>query len=373
MSFIAASIGVSAGTSLIGGLLGSEASNKASEAQVSATNTASRLTNQASNAALAENKRQFDIGQANIQPWITGGTASLRDLLYKMGISTGGGTTQAAAGTTGSDQSGIYSALSSYLMQHPRWTPAEGSTGQTNNFLQKSLAGLMSTIGDKAHDVETRNLFAELEKQGFSEADITNALYSNGQMRSLSDLEGLADQASTTQSNSKLQYGEGETPPGEFGELNKKFEFTQDDPSYQFRLTEGTKALERSGAAKGSSLGGAALKGLTRYAQDYASTEYGNAFNRFETAQTNEYNRYATIAGLGQTSAQQAAQNGSNYANSNSNIVMNNANAQGDYATQAANARASGYMGGANAWSNALSGLSSNLTSALLMKNMFKK
>jgi hypothetical protein len=260
--------------------------------------------------------------------------------------------------------------LSEYLTAHPQWTPAEGSTGATNNPLSKSLAGLMGAIGDKATAAEMKNLFTELEKRGFSEDDITGALYDNGKMRSLSDLENLADQGSTIRSNANLQYGEGQTPPGEFGELNKKFEFTQDDPSYQFRLNEGTKALERSGAAKGSSLGGAALKGLTRYAQDYASTEYGNAFNRFETSRANEYNRYATIAGLGQTAAQQSAQNGQGYANSNSNILMSNANAQGDAATQAANARASGYVGGANAWSSALSGIGSSISGAMQAKSL---
>jgi hypothetical protein len=52
------------------------------------------------------------------------------------------------------------------------------------------------------------------------------------------------------------------------------------DPGYQFRLNEGTKALERSAAARGMLFSGATGKGLTRYAQDYASNEYDKSFNR---------------------------------------------------------------------------------------------
>jgi hypothetical protein len=62
------------------------------------------------------------------------------------------------------------------------------------------------------------------------------------------------------------------------------------DPGYAFRLGEGMKALERVQAARGNMLSGGAIKAGQRYAQDFASGEYGNA-----------YNRLANIAGLGQT------------------------------------------------------------------------
>ena len=52
------------------------------------------------------------------------------------------------------------------------------------------------------------------------------------------------------------------------------------DPSYQFRLAEGQKAVDNSAAARGSTLSGAALKALTKYGQGMASTEYQNSFNR---------------------------------------------------------------------------------------------
>lgn len=104
------------------------------------------------------------------------------------------------------------------------------------------------------------------------------------------------------------------------------------DPSYQFRFGEGMKALDRSAAARGGTMSGGALKAAQRYGQDYASQEFGNA-----------YNRLAGLAGIGQT------------ATSN---IGNAAGAFGANAGQnymgAANARASGYVGGANALTGGL-------------------
>lgn len=71
-------------------------------------------------------------------------------------------------------------------------------------------------------------------------------------------------------------------------------------PGFQFRLGEGLKALERSAAAKGTLLTGGALKGEQRYAQNAASGEYKDVYNRayneYDTRRTNflsnEANRY---------------------------------------------------------------------------------
>jgi hypothetical protein len=99
------------------------------------------------------------------------------------------------------------------------------------------------------------------------------------------------------------------------------------DPSYQFRLGEGMKALDRQAAARGGLISGGALKAAQRYGQDYASQEFGNA-----------YNRLASMAGLGQTATGAMGNAAGNYG-------VN----QGQNYMGAANARASGYVGGANA------------------------
>ena len=112
----------------------------------------------------------------------------------------------------------------------------------------------------------------------------------------------------------------------------------QADPGYGFRLSEGQKALERSAAARGGLMGGATGKALTRFGQEMGSQEYQNAFNRYQSERQARLNPLQSLAGLGQTAANtlgaQAGQFGSNLA---------------ETMGAGAQARASGYMGAANA------------------------
>jgi hypothetical protein len=126
------------------------------------------------------------------------------------------------------------------------------------------------------------------------------------------------------------------------------------DPGYAFRMSEGMKALERSAAARGGLLSGAALKGIQRYGQDLASQEYTNAFNRYQAQRTGTLNPLQSLAGTAQSGAtvlgQQAGQMGAN--------IQNALGAYG--AGQAANiigagnAAAAGQIGMANALSGGL-------------------
>src|SRR4029453_17269270 len=95
------------------------------------------------------------------------------------------------------------------------------------------------------------------------------------------------------------------------------FQFSQDDPSYQFRLGEGQKALERSAAARGTLLGGGTLKAITNYGQKAASQEYQSAYDRamsaFKATQQGRQPRLSSLADLarlGGTSAASAGQLG---------------------------------------------------------------
>ena len=119
----------------------------------------------------------------------------------------------------------------------------------------------------------------------------------------------------------------------------------QADPGYGFRMSEGMKALERSAAARGGLLSGATLKGVQRFGQDMASQEYTNAFNRYQAERQARLGPLQSLAGVGQTATQQIGQAGQNYA----------ANA-GEALTSGAAARASGYVGQANALTGALGG-----------------
>jgi hypothetical protein len=66
------------------------------------------------------------------------------------------------------------------------------------------------------------------------------------------------------------------------------------DPGVQFRLDAANKALERSAAAKGGSLGGGQLRALSTLNQGLASQEYGNAFQRQQQNRLFELQKYGT-------------------------------------------------------------------------------
>jgi len=53
-----------------------------------------------------------------------------------------------------------------------------------------------------------------------------------------------------------------------------------EDPGYQFRLSEGAKAMNRSAAARGTLKTGATIKALSDYRANAASDEYQRAFDR---------------------------------------------------------------------------------------------
>jgi hypothetical protein len=118
----------------------------------------------------------------------------------------------------------------------------------------------------------------------------------------------------------------------------------QTDPGYAFRLSEGMKALDRTAAARGGLLSGATLKGAERFNQGLASDEYQRAYERYNTNRANQLNPlmgYASGPGLSATSA-------------SSNAAQQFGAQTGQNLQDIGTARASGYLGSANALSGAL-------------------
>jgi hypothetical protein len=140
----------------------------------------------------------------------------------------------------------------------------------------------------------------------------------------------------------------------DFGSLMETFNASKmyEDPGYQFRLAEGQKGVENSAAARGGLLSGAAMKAMQKYSQDYASNEYGNAYGRFNSDQTNKYNRLAGLVNTGMGATNQignaAGQYGQNVASANA--AMGNAQAAGSVGQ--ANALMGGISQGVNAYQN---------------------
>jgi hypothetical protein len=139
----------------------------------------------------------------------------------------------------------------------------------------------------------------------------------------------------------------------------------EEDPGAAFRLKRGLEAVERTAAARGGLLSGNQLRGVTELGQDLASQEFQNAFNRFQSNRANVLNPLQSLAGVGQTSTNAltnaAGSLGSGMASAYGQLGAGTASAYGQLGQNiganligAGNARASGYMGTANAFSNAL-------------------
>lgn len=119
-------------------------------------------------------------------------------------------------------------------------------------------------------------------------------------------------------------------------------------PGYDFRLSEGVKAAERSAAARGLLASGATMKAVQRYGEGLASDEYGNWWNR-----------NAGLAGVGQAATDSTTQAGMNATNQITGAIG-----------QAGNARASSY---ANTGSAINSGINNVLAAYLAQQGGFFK
>jgi hypothetical protein len=115
------------------------------------------------------------------------------------------------------------------------------------------------------------------------------------------------------------------------------------DPGYGFRLKEGMRDLDRRLAAGGRMFSGGALKAGQQYGQELASQEYQNAFTRAMELRMQRGNALSGLYGGGLQAAMGFGQD-----------VGQSARNVGDLVTSGGAARASGYVGQANALNQAL-------------------
>lgn len=121
-----------------------------------------------------------------------------------------------------------------------------------------------------------------------------------------------------------------------------KIDVTQ-DPGYQFRLDEGTKATNNALIASGYNGSGAQGKALTRYAQNYASNEYASAYARELEAKNRKYNMLSAISDYGLNAAARQGGATAQLASTSANILGNQATNSANLISSAGNARATGY------------------------------
>lgn len=348
--------------------IGANAAGNAAGAQVNAANYAADLQKQEADQALQFQKDMWNTQQGNIAPWLQTGRSSLSMLGQLMGLP------------------------GAYNLNQPGPAPPK-TVGQVQ---------VPADIGGKPFSAMARTTMGTgpggTNPGGYNTGGPpvtgTGSLNTNGNLGTLmtgarTGIGLPAGSAPTTGPGNPLLTGGGTGQPSmqPFAPWSQQFVAPtnvteQNDPGYQFRLNQGTQALDRSAAAKGDLLSGAGIKPYERYAQDYASNEYGNVYNRalgqyqqnyniFQNNQANEWNRLASLSGLGQTSAAQLNSAGGQAAGNMGNIYMNLGQGLANQANNAGAARASGYVGGANAWNGALGGAGNNLMQLMLMNQLY--
>lgn len=318
--------GALAAGNVIGGLIGARGASRAADAQQAATE-----------AAIAEQRRQFDISREDIAPWRTAGLNALNrlEMLLGTGQTPDVQTAQAAVDEAQANLNRL----------------SQGGGGVPSQFIEAQIRSILGpspvASGDSA-DPEGRRRWKR-------DAEQLRASLSRG---------GQADPAQIQQAQARLDQArnalaQAQTAPAgeDYGSLLRRF--TEADfekaPGYDFRIGEGQKALERSAAARGGLLSGAAGKALTRYGQEFGSEEFMNAFNRDQAEKARIYNMLAGVSGTGQTAAGQLVSAGQATGANISNLL-----------TQGGNAAAAGRVGVANA----LSGGVQNIADYYALQNL---
>jgi hypothetical protein len=274
-----------------GGIIGSSGAKKAAKQQAAAMDRATE-----------EQRRQYDVTRADMEPYRQVGQEGLYTLADLLGLGS-----KAKLTNLGRPEAPVKEAFykksdkpTGYQMFEANWatnTPAS----------QKAIYG---QVFDQAAYEKALNKYTQ-------DMNTWNA-----------GMQSQANQGS--------------------GSLLKDFtmEDFKVDPGYQFRENEGTQAVQRAAAAQGRRMAPQTMKELLRFNSDLASQEFGNAFNRDTANKQRKYNFLAGTSGTGQTAATQLGQFGAGMAG---NISQNMAGI--------GNAQAAGTMGQANAWSGAIGGL----------------
>jgi len=312
------------GATLAGAAITASATGDAVDAQTNATNQANALE-----------REQFEYQKQIQQPYNQAGVGALNLINTGLGIAPQvESREQIRARLSGQNTGQGNNTSFSNLGQPLRNSSGVGGTfGDVNRFLNNP----QQAQAEQQQAIQARQaLGLSGDNSPEAQAKINAYLQSNGSNQSQNasnpdlDAQVEAEYQKQLDAQKSAQNGSG------FGEFNKDFT-AQDfdvnkDPSAVFRQQEAMKALSRTYAGSGNFLSGGALKGITQYNQDFASQEFGNAFDRFNVNKTNRFNRLASVANLGQTSANTVGNAGQNYANNVGNNATNLGNSIGSAA-----------------------------------------
>ena len=327
MSWVAVAV---AGASIVTGAMGASAAGSAASTQANAAREAAALQAASADKSLAFQREMYGQQRADIAPYRQAGLTAQNQLLTYLGLNPADTN---MAPTTSFDETGYNRALDAYYGGGGGGGGAPAGGTFTPGYMQ-----LATTEG--GGDTYVDPVFTPAPAGAGGNV---NAL-------TMPTREQFTTATPVDQLNVDPNAAGFGKYAGDFGMSD-----FQADPGYAFRMSEGLKALDRQAAARGGLISGSALKASTRYGQDMASQEYGNAFNRYQVNRSNQLNPLMAISGYGQQATNQLGQYGSQFAQSGANTMTNSANAQAAGLYNAGQARASGYIGQANALTNALS------------------
>ena len=254
---------IAVGGAIVGGAMQSSSAKKASSAQA-----------QAEHNAIAEQRRQYDQGRADLAPYREAGGAAVTRIGEYLGL---GDPRDYAAAQAGIKKPTMEDAANEHLQAH----------------IQRYGSGYTKASDMSAKDFQTKQIFDRMM----------------GEYQ-----QKIAGMPSAE-------------PSENFGALNKKFTVGDfwNDPVTQLSLDYGRKGIERNLGAMGMKKSGLMLKGL----QDYAGTRAGESSARFYGDQDRIFNRLSGVAGTGQTATNAGVTAGANYAGNVGQLMTAGGNARG--------------------------------------------
>jgi len=132
-------------------------------------------------------------------------------------------------------------------------------------------------------------------------------------------------------------------------------------PGYQFNLQQGTRAIDENAAATGQLMSGNTGTALEQFGQGLAQNTYQQAYNNALQGYMANYQSLLGGTQTGLSSTGQLAGANLQTAGLATQTDLTAAQQQAQQINNAAAARASGYLGSANAWSNAAGGMAGGL------------
>jgi hypothetical protein len=302
------------GSAALAGITGFIGNKSAAKAQSEAAQTAARATGEASEAAIAEQRRQYDQTRTDLAPYRQAGRLALGDLA--------GQIQTAPQGFQAGDE---FKAPVTY-QPGDEFTRAYGF--DPSQFMTPELLGEFSNEGLE-QDPGYQFRQAEGEKALQRGASAKGLSLSGGALKDLSRFnQGLASE----------EYGSA------YGRYLDRYQSRVSDLLRRTQLSQYGYETSQADLARRQALGfqqyGSVLADLAR--------RYGiqtDEYNTGRAASDTQFNRLAGLAGVGQTSVNQTASAGSAAANSIAQSALAGGTGQANAAMAAGQAQGAGILG----------------------------